>query len=962
MNDFKKSHSSFLIALLFFSFTFCDLSFSQLQSTWDNVPAFIKKTKSFKRHEDFFRKRALPADEYPARKFDEALKTEIAAELHSRKSNKINFMPWVNIGPISITYTYPAGWGACTGRIRGLAVHPSNPNIVYIGPASGGLWKTTNGGDTWREVSNTTFSAVTFGAVALDPNSPNTIYAGTGEARYGFNSTTFNGDGLYKSTDGGDTWIRITSLGTSTHFSSIKVSPSNGNIILAALAQGYWKSSYPASAGIWKSTNAGINWTKVIDNYNGFDVAFDPVIANRAYAACGGADVGAGFYVSTDNGSTFEYSSTGMPTSSQIGRMQFSQSLSAPSKIYALIFRGDEVSPQTELYVSENSGAAWTQVANGKQFAGTYDGTEYSDQGGYDLCIAVSPVDDKKMLIGNVELIGSTDAVNFNYIRYGPDNAWNSACHVDYHNIVFAPSSPATAYLGCDGGIYKSTDGGATWQNKNNNISTIQFYRFASHPTNKNILHGGAQDNGNFATNDMGNTNWFTTQTGDGMETFYSITGDTLFSSTQSGSLSRRIGSGDFTSIRPSWNGKKAVWTAPFFRHPNVSATIYTANDYLWKSTDAGDSWTQLPGPVSSARALNTVAQSRVNPSKLIAAASQYSNAPELYVSSDEGNTWTSIAENLPQPTVWIERVKFHPVQENTCFVVLSGFNGPRVLRSTNLGVNWTDISGNLPQVPCNDIFIDPVYVNRIFVANDFGVYFSDDSGVNYARLGEGIPYVPVMAFDYFAGNGLRLLRAGTHGRGIYQLTLDLSTPPASSISGNINYSNTSKWPLANIKVCLVNQGNVIDSTFTNSAGSYQFNTVQNGTYNILLKEFPAAGGVNSTDALVVRRYLTGLTVLDSLQIKAADVNASKSINSTDALLIRRRIANVDTAFKAGDWVFENPYFTVDGTNVTQNILVLCTGDVNASYNPVQATNKSTGHLRSSKKSKIIHQARYSYK
>lgn len=956
-------HSSYLVTFLILTFVFATFINGQNISQWDNVPEFIKKTKSFKRHEDFYRKRALPGDEYPAKRFDEAIKNEIALELHSRKNiSSQNYQPWVNIGPLSITYTYPAGWGACSGRIRGLVVHPTNANIVYIGPASGGLWKTTDGGNSWREISNTTFSAITFGAITLDPNNPNIIYAGTGESRYGFNSTSFNGDGLYKSTDGGDTWIRITTLGTSTHFAAIKVAPGNSNILLAALAQGYWKSAYPASAGIWKSSDAGLNWTKVIDVYNGFDVAFDQVTPNKAYAACGGADMGAGFYISTDNGSTFEYSSSGMPTSSQIARMQIAQSLSTPSKIYALVYRGDEVTPQTELYVSENSGSVWTQIAPGKQFAGTYDGNEYSDQGGYDLCIAVSPVNDNKLLIGNVELIGSTDAVNFNYIRYGSENAWNSACHVDYHVIVFAPSDPQIVYLGCDGGIYKSTDGGLTWQHKNYGISTIQFYRFASHPTNKNILHGGAQDNGNFITNDMGSTNWVTTQTGDGMETFYSITGDTLFSSTQNGGLSRRIGNGDFYSIRPEWVGKKTVWTAPFFRHPSISSTIYTANDYFWRSTDAGDTWLKSASPVSSARALNTVAQSPVNPNKLIAAASLYTNTPELYESNDEGSTWSSVAENLPQPTVWIERVKFHPTQENTVFAVLSGFSNARVLRSTNLGTEWTDISGNLPQVPCNDIFIDPLNTNKIFVANDFGVYYSEDSGINYQRLSEGMPFVPVISFDYFASNGLRLLRAGTHGRGIYQISLDPGASSGVAVSGAVNYSNSSRVPLANLRVCLVKQDIVVDSVITNASGSFQFNSVPAGSYNFILKEFPAAGGVNSTDALVIRRYLTGLTTFDSLQIKAADVNGSKTINSTDALLIRRKIASVDTAFKAGDWVYENPDINVNGVNIVQNILVLCTGDVNGSFNPAAVTNKSTGHLRAPKKNKIINSTKYSFK
>lgn len=935
--------TSFLSKSLFFFF-FSIFTYGQQTSLWDSVSADLRKTKSFKRYEDFYRKRSLPDDQFPNEKFSAALQNEISLELQQKGKNiQQKFTPWTNVGPLGITYTFPAQWGVCSGRIRGMAIHPSDPNTVYVGPAAGGLWKTTNGGDSWREVSNSTFSAITFGAITIDPNSPNTIYAGTGEARYSFNSTTFNGDGLYKSTDGGTNWIRITTLGTSTHFSSIKVSPFNSNILLAALAQGYWKAAYPASAGVWRSSDAGLNWTKIIDSYNAYDVSFDPSVQNRAYAACGGADSKAGFYVSTNNGTSFTLSGSGLPAASNIGRIQFTQALSNTSKIYAIVYHADNITLKTEVYLSANSGASWSQLAAGKQFGGTYNGTNYADQGSYDLCIAVSPVNETRILLGNVELMSSADAQTFSYIRFGSNFAWSSACHVDYHVIAFSPSSPSTVYLGCDGGVYKSTDGGATWNNKNNGISTIQFYRLASHPKNSSIIHGGAQDNGNFITTDQGVTNWTSTTTGDGMETFYSITGDTLFAATQNGNFMRKDGTNAFVGISPPWTGTNPAWTAPFFRNPKISHTIYAANNYFWKSTNAGTNWTRSAASLSSSSPITSVAQSPVNTNKMIAALSQYTNSPLVFVSTDEGSTWTSVTANLPSPTVWIERVKFHPTEENTVFAVLSGFTGARVLRSTNMGSSWVGIGGNLPQIPCNDIFIDPLYTNRHFVANDFGVYYSEDSGVSYTRLSDGIPYVPVVSFSYYSYNGTRLLRAGSHGRGIFQLNLDQGS--VFSLSGKITYANISVSPIKNAKVLLIKQGVTIDSVITDASGNYLFNSVQNGTYNIKLKNMPVAGGVNSTDALQIRRYLAGLSTFDSLQIKAADINLSGSINSTDALLIRRRLALIDTAFTAGDWVFENPYIVINNSAAPQNIRVLCTGDVNGTFLPVVLLDKSTGYV-----------------
>lgn len=930
---------SVFLQVIIISFLFTLTSpfiFAQLSSFWDQIDPKLKKKKSFIRYEEFFRKRALPEERFPADKFSTVLENQVkidqqASNLEKRKIRN----SWTPIGPTGLNITYPSIWGVCSGRIRGLAVHPTNPDIVYAGAASGGLWKTTNGGTSWTEVSNAAFAAISFGAITIDPNSPNTVYAGTGEARGGFNATTFNGDGLYKSTDAGATWTRITVFGTSTQFSAIKVSPYNSNVLLASIAQGYWKLGYPASAGVWQSLDAGINWSKVFDTYDAFDVAFDVATPNRAYAAVGGSGTTAGFFVSSDNGATFNMSSNGLPTTSQIGRIQIAQAPSLPTKIFSLIYRSDEVTPTTELYVSENSGETWTQLAPGVQFAGTYDGTSYSDQGSYDLCISVAPDDPNNVLIGNVELSRSTNGTAFTPVRNGGETAWYSACHVDYHVIVFSPSSPSIVYLGCDGGVFKSTDAGATWRNVNNGLSTIQFYRLASHPVSSAILHGGAQDNGNFGTNDLGTTNWVTTQTGDGMETFYSISGDTLYASTQNGALSRRDGAaGNFYRITPAWTGKSTVWTAPFFRHPFLSSTIYTANDYLWKSTDAGENWSRTStDPVATARAINSVAQSSVNPKKLAASASFYTNAPELYVTSDEGVNWTSVSANLPAPTVWIDKVKFHPVEENTLFAVLSGFQGARVLRSTDFGATWENIGANLPQIPCSDIFVDPVLPDNYYVANDFGVYWSGDKGVSYTRLGDGMPYVPVIAFSYFSNSGTRLLRAATHGRGAYQLRLD-SGVSTFAVKGKLTYANSSATPLPNISIILKSPTATIDSAKTDINGNYSFNSVPNGNYTFEITKFPVWGGVNSTDALMIRRYLAGLITFNSLQIKAADVNGSSTINSTDALLIRRRLASLDSTFKAGDWAFEIPDIIVNNGNVSFDLNVLCSGDVNGSYNP----------------------------
>ena len=758
--------------LILFIFLSVDFTVAQQASLWDQVPQEVKERNSFKRLEWFYRSRSAPFDTIPRQVYLAELNHEI--KKMKEDDNPLNNLQWSSIGPSGIISGFPVHWGEMSGRIRGLAVDPTNPNIVYVGVASGGIWKTTDGGASWTNVGDN-LASLTYGAIAIDPANPNVVYAGAGEIMFNFSPFIYEGQGLYKTTDGGVTWNQITSgFGSPTHFGDLEVSPHNSNVVFAALGSGYWYRGNLSNEGIWRSTDGGMSWSKTLFVIDAFDVIVHPSNSTLVYASAGGGVGGSGFYISFDGGINWTQSNTGLPSANTILRMQISLCNSSPSTIYGLIY-DNSGTPKT--YKSTNGGFSWVQISAGTPLGGNYGGG-WVDQGWYDLCIAVNPSNANQVFVGNVELHQATDGFNFSPKRItGGSSAWDCPTHTDLHRIVFAPSNNNFVYIACDGGIYKSTDGGNNWASANNGITSIQFYRLASHPTNHDTLIGGAQDNGNFRTLNCGSTAWNFTTTGDGMECFFDHTNPTtIYLSTQNGNFGKSTDIGNTINWLTNINGN---WTTPFFMHPTNNQWIYAANNSVLRSTNAGSSFSVIASNVSTADFINTMAQSPVNPNNMIFAGSGlYTSTPQVKVSTDGGFTWTDVTSNIGGTQRYISRVVCDPQNANTMYVVRSGFSaGNKILKTTNLGTTWTNISGNLPDIPHNDFFADPNYSNNYYAANDFGVYRSTDSGVNWSREGLGFPFVPAMDFDYAVSNGVRYLRVGTYGRSAFETDLDYIVP-----------------------------------------------------------------------------------------------------------------------------------------------------------------------------------------
>lgn len=812
-NKFTIQLSLVILFLLFFT----DLSvFAQQASIWDRVPEDIKNQNWFKRYEWFMRPRMFPYDTIPIYTFRAELKKEMVKDKLNKGSN-LNNLQWNNIGPAGVIYGGPSPhWGELSGRIRDIAVHPTDPNTVYIAVASGGIWKTTDAGQNWNDIAGE-LPTLSYGAIDIDPNNPNIVYAGGGEILYGTGDPwTFAGSGVYKSTDGGSSWSQYTdSLGTVTHFGDIEVSPHNSNLVFAALGNGNlftgnFTGSLP-NEGIWRSADAGEHWTRTLNVIDAYDIIVHPTDPNIVYAATGGGVTTSGFYISTDAGLNWILSNAGLPSTSDIKRIQISLANSSDSTIYAVLYQESGPNP-TLAYKSANGGSSWEHISTGVWLGGCYP-APYNclDQGWYDLCVAVNPSNDQQVLIGGIELHQTLNGSDFSVKRIpGGVDAWKCPVHIDIHKIVFAPSNTNIVYLGCDGGIYKSTDAGDTWVSANNGIRTIQHYRVASHPTNPDILISGAQDNGNFRTFNRGATPWEFITTGDGMECFFDyINPSTIYFSTQNGTLYKSTDLGNTKIWLGTYNG---FWIEPFFIHPTNNQWLYTASTNIYRSTNGGSTFSPIANNVATEPVIS-MAQSTVNPDNMIICGSY--SILYVQVSTDGGFGWTDVSGNIPGDPAIYMRVTCHPTDPNTMYLVKTGFSpGNKLYMTTDLGATWTNISGDLPNVPQNDFLINPLITTDYYIANDLGVYKSTNSGVNWIREGNGMPFVPAMDFDYIVlGNTLKI-RAATHGRSIFETDIIVPVELTSFTATSQNNLVELNWTTATE---INNQGFEVQRSTSNS-------------------------------------------------------------------------------------------------------------------------------------------------
>ncbi|MFZ1729198.1 MAG: T9SS type A sorting domain-containing protein [Bacteroidota bacterium] len=658
-------------------------------------------------------------------------------------------MEWKNMGPFNIG-----------GRIITVAVNPKNANTILIGAAGGGIWRSYNAGSSWQSVSDD-LPTQALGAIAIDPVDTNVVYAGTGEASYA--QRTFDGGGMFKSTNGGTSWFEI-GLGTLPPYaraSDIVIDPSNTAVLYAAIPDGVRNAD---SIGIYRSRDAGMNWELLLTGRMS-DIVINPqdpsILYTHSSAVFGGGTAQRyGMHKSTDGGDSWFKLDVGI-TDSLMGRTSIGICDAQPDVLYIGVsdITGNDVTPLLGIFKSNDAGATWTQLDVPFDYM--------ASQGWYDNIMGVHPENPDIVYAGGVKVIFTTDG-GASWTRM-PDQAYGGIVHVDQHAIEFNRQDPSVVYLGNDGGFFVGSANGAMWEKKDYGLSITQFIGGAMHPSTDAVLFGGTQDNGTLMSTDA--PDFTLALYGDGGNGIIHPTKPNIMYTTRE--TLKLYRSDDFgatwTKTQRGLGLDRSLFYIDYAMDPNDPDVMYLGTSKLYKSTNGGLDWSLKNSClVPTSGGCYYVSSLSVAPydGNIVMAGG---TGGGVAISRDAGNNW-SLVETAALPLGNCSSVRsFRP---GILYATFSRYGIDKVWRSLDTGSTWASINADLPDIPVNDLIeLD----GKIIIGSDLGMFISVDEGGSWQRLGTGMPPISVQRLAYSARTGT--LRAFTHGRGIYDLAWTQLTP-----------------------------------------------------------------------------------------------------------------------------------------------------------------------------------------
>jgi len=699
----------------------------------------------------------------------------------------------MNRAPGSWNLAGPANVG---GRLTCIAVDPNDPNHVWAGAAAGGVFESADAGTTWTPVFDAQ-PVLSIGALAAHPTDSSVVYVGAGEANGA--GYSYDGDGVYKTTDGGETWQHL-GLDDTRRIGRIAIDPVNPQRVFVAAAGNIYTPD--ASRGVYRSIDGGASWTKVLfvaETAGAIDVVIDPSNPSRVYAAiwehhstadhwtAGG--VNSGIWRSLDGGDTWTRLATGLPAAAaDVGRIGLALAASSPQTLYALYL--DDPGHFVGVYKTTNGGTSWSKVT------GSGAKQAFSSYGYYMGQIRVDPSDANAVYLLDVFWARSTNG--------GQSFAvFTSGDYADHHDFVILPGR---IYQANDAGFYRSFDGGATWT-KAAYLPATQFYDLGIDPVSPIRRYGGTQDNGSIRAVDL-TGNWYIFGGGDGFHCEVDpVDPSRVYFESQFGSIRRStdFGNTSLEAVRGIPVNERTNWSTPIVHDPSVSQRLYAGSFRVFRSTDGASNWSAISGdltdgPTHFADLANSHLENVVEGTVTTIAPSPLSvnvvwagtDDGHVWVTQNGGGAWTRV--DVPGRTEWVTRVEADPHVVGAAYVTYSGYRIdsplPRIFRTVNFGASWTDIAGNLPDVPLNGVNADPdpAMRGRLFVASDLGVYVTSDYGLTWSALGTGMPPVVVLDLDLISST--RQLFAGTHGRSAYVYELSQLGPADADGDGSDNVAD----------------------------------------------------------------------------------------------------------------------------------------------------------------------------
>jgi len=676
------------------------------------------------------------------------------------------------------------GPASTSGRVADLDVVNKNTNIIYVGAAGGGIWKSVNGGATFNPIFDKYPQAI--GKIRIDQKHPDTVWVGTGEP-WTRNSVS-HGNGIYLTVNGGKDW-QYKGLENSERIGDIAIHPNKPETVYVSVLGKLWAPS--ADRGLYRTTDMGKTWEKILyidENTGCTNILIDPQHPEIMYAATwefrrsgyfftsGGK--GSGIHKTTDGGKTWKPIRNGLPKGN-LGRIAITQTPGRAGTLYATV-----EADTNALYKSTDFGENWVQMN---------ESFNIGARPFYFSLLVADPVDHNKVYKPGYSLSVSRDGGK-TFAGIG------GATHPDHHALWVNPNNTNELLLGTDGGVYRSLDGGGNW-NMFRNLPLSQFYRVSVDDAEPFNVYGGLQDNGSWVgpsekSGGIRNGDWRNVGFGDGFCTFRHPTEKHIvFSEYQGGHLMRvNLNDNSTKDIRPFPAKGEAEnrfhWNTPVALSPNNPNKMYLGSQFLFVSTDMGDSWTKIspdlttndPAKQNQKQSggmtrdnttaenhctIYTIAESPKD-ENIIWAGTDDGN---LQVTTDGGKTWTNTTPNisgLPKNT-WCSFVEPSPTDKNTVYASFEGHTGgdfkPYIFKSTDLGKTWTALATEDIKSFVWSIRQDLVNTNLLFAGTEWGLYISVDGGKKWLEFENGVPKVGIR--DMVIHKGTDALVLGTHGRGI---------------------------------------------------------------------------------------------------------------------------------------------------------------------------------------------------
>lgn len=704
--------------------------------------------------------KAYPEQDIPPAGYQRAFDyNQIAFKANSTKAP---VEPWDAMGPLNTS-----------GRCLALAINPQADSTIYLGSASGGLWRSRKLGDdiSW-EFMPTGHNVLGVSSIAFAANDSSQMYIGTGEV-YNFEVTGNDGAyrstrgsygvGILKSTDGGQSWTKSLdwSYQNQKGVQAIQVDINDASKVYAATTD-----------GVYRSLNNGDDWELVLSVPMATDIEVNGQNIVAAAGNFGTADKG--IYTSSDGGDSWAINTdSDLPQDFQ-GKIELDASTSNPNIIYASIGNGFWFNDgATWLCRSDDNGATW-------DLRNTEDYSRW--QGWFSHDVAVHPINPDIVVPIGINIWISYDGGNtLDFQADGgvtlgtppagvPDGPPNYS-HSDHHVVMYHPNIEDLVLFGNDGGLFKSNDGGQTFQSANGGLQTTQFYNgFSVSHQNPDFAMGGLQDNS--TSIHRGDGIWQRAIGGDGSWTGINFDNDNIvYGSSQNLNVARSFNNGQgFSGMQIPTNSDNPIFIAPYQISESNPDIIYAGGTRIYKTTNQGTTWSTMnQGLPLNGDPVYAMAVSSIN-SDIVYAATAPEFAPaSLFLTTDGGNTWDDITNNLPDR--YINDIYADPTVDGKLYVVMNGFGSGHLFVSSDYGDSWTDITNGLPDVPTNAILVDPLFPTNLYVGNDLGVYYSLDGGNTWDDFTEGL-YDSVVAIDLEYSPVDRKIWVATHGNGTFRRDL----------------------------------------------------------------------------------------------------------------------------------------------------------------------------------------------